>query len=216
MSEKGWETGVVAICGPTCGGKSTLERALLVEHGNTFEAIVSTTTREMRPGEVQGRDYRFVSKFEFSVYVERDMLIEWDEVSGEFYGVEKRSIERLTGTGKVGVAVVTPKGLGALERVCAEIGKRVVTVYVSAPTETLVKRLLERARSDREDRVGLYAERLRHLYTTQRNWRRGHDYDIVEEDFDTGNKSDVIAQIRQTATGAAAMALLESGLDVRH
>lgn len=216
ISEMHWETGVVAICGPTCGGKSTLERTLLVENRDVFEPIVSTTTRAMRPGEVQGRDYRFVSKFEFSVYLERDMLIEWDEVSDEFYGVEKKSVERLASKGKIGVAVVTPKGLEPLKRACAEIGKRVVTVYISAPSETLVKRLLERARGDRADRIELYAARLGHLFSTQRGWRRGHDYDIIEENFDSDSKLEVISRIKYATTGAGALALMDDGLNVRH
>lgn len=211
-----WETGVIAICGPTCGGKSTLERALLEDRGGIYEPIVSTTTRAMRPGEVQGRDYRFVSKYEFSVYVERDMLIEWDEVSGEFYGVEKRSIERLASKGKIGVAVVTPKGLAPLKSACLALGKRVLTVYVSAASRILVKRLMERARGDRSDRIELYAARLEHLFSTQRRWRKGYNYEIMEENFDADNMVEVISRIRHATTDAGGFALLDNGMHVRH
>jgi hypothetical protein len=63
--------GMVALCGPTCGGKTTLARTLIDRWESVFAPVVTTTTRLPRPGEIQGIHYRFVSRFEFEQHQAR-------------------------------------------------------------------------------------------------------------------------------------------------
>jgi guanylate kinase len=84
------------LSSPSGAGKTTIARKLLGEEGEDLRLSVSVTTRPMRPGEVDGRDYFFVDRAEFDRLVEADAFFEWAEVFGNCYGTPKAEIrERL-------------------------------------------------------------------------------------------------------------------------
>jgi len=70
---------------PSGAGKTTITRQMVAEHPS-LRLSVSTTTRPMRPGEVDGVHYRFVSKDDFRAAVARGQFLEWAEVHGNLYG----------------------------------------------------------------------------------------------------------------------------------
>jgi guanylate kinase len=83
---------MLMIVAPSGAGKSSLVDALLqADAGLTLS--LSTTTRAPRPGEVDGKNYRFVSKEEFTREKERGHFLEWAEVHGHFYGTSKPWID---------------------------------------------------------------------------------------------------------------------------
>ncbi len=83
---------LVVISGPSGSGKSTLV-ARLLEDSDDFTYSVSATTRSPRPGEVDGRDYFFVSREKFKEMIQNGDLLEWAEVYGRaFYGTPKEFI----------------------------------------------------------------------------------------------------------------------------
>jgi guanylate kinase len=73
---------LVIVSSPSGAGKTTLTRRLLTEHAPRLEFSVSHTTRPMRPGEVNGRDYHFVSTQEFESMVQRGEFAEHAFVHG--------------------------------------------------------------------------------------------------------------------------------------
>jgi len=81
------------ISGPSGAGKSTLCRRVLADLENV-EFSVSHTTRKKRKGEVEGRDYYFISKEEFERMINENKLAEWAVVHGHYYGTSKREIEK--------------------------------------------------------------------------------------------------------------------------
>ncbi|MCP5107947.1 MAG: guanylate kinase [bacterium] len=83
---------LIVISGPSGSGKSTLIRRLLKKHPETIFST-SHTTRAIRPREVNGRDYHFVSKKIFLEMVENDEFVEWAQVYGNYYGTSFREIE---------------------------------------------------------------------------------------------------------------------------
>jgi guanylate kinase len=188
--------GVIAICGPTCVGKSTLERAL-IEADPTFVPIVSLTTRPPRFGERAGRDYRFVSPFEFGQYLEYDRLIEYDEISGHLYGVHRDDIGRLVDSPQVGVVTMTPRGLAPLREACDAIGRRLLSVYLDGAPEQLLVRLLRRYRSEAEDRSAHYARRALQLLDSHAEWSAAYAYDLVNLDFEIESVADLVDTLRQ-------------------
>jgi guanylate kinase len=193
--------GVIAICGPTCVGKSTLERAL-VEADPAFVPIVSLTTRPARFGERAGRDYRFVSPFEFGQYLEYGRLIEYDEISGHLYGVHRDDIGRLVDSPQVGVVTMTPRGLAPLREACDAIGRGLLSVYLDGAPEQLLARLLRRYRSEAEDRSAHYAQRARQLLDSHAEWRAAYEYDVVKLDFEIESVADLVATVRQRVRSA--------------
>ena len=84
------------LSSPSGAGKTTIAQRLLREEGSDLSMSVSVTTRPMRAGEVDGRDYRFVDRAEFDRLVEADAFLEWAEVFGNCYGTPRAEIrERL-------------------------------------------------------------------------------------------------------------------------
>ena len=80
------------LSSPSGAGKTTLSRMLLAREPG-LEMSVSATTRSIRPGEVDGRDYFFVDKPKFQKMVEQGELLEWAEVFGNSYGTPKSQIK---------------------------------------------------------------------------------------------------------------------------
>ncbi len=84
---------IVVVSGPSGSGKTSLCKALC-DNNERYFLSVSTTTREIREGEQDGVDYNFVSREKFLEEIEHDHFIEWAEVHGNFYGTNKKDIER--------------------------------------------------------------------------------------------------------------------------
>ena len=84
--------GPVVVMGVSGAGKTTIARRLLDEEGSGLQLSVSVTTRPMRSGEVEGRDYFFTDRAGFDRMVEEDAFFEWAEVFGHCYGTPKAHI----------------------------------------------------------------------------------------------------------------------------
>lgn len=131
---------VFVVTGPSGAGKGTLIKGLL-ERVHGLEIAVSATTRPQRPGEVDGRDYWFLSDEEFTRRVEDDDFLEWvPYVSGHRYGTLRSEIDRIANDC---VCVLELELEGALA-VQGEI-ERSVTIFVAADVDELERRLRERA-----------------------------------------------------------------------
>lgn len=89
---------VFMVVAPSGAGKSSLVRALL-DHDRSIVLSVSCTTRQPRPGEVDGREYRFVSMEDFLAMRAAGELLEWAEVHGNFYGTPRDRIDAATRAG---------------------------------------------------------------------------------------------------------------------
>ncbi|HZG37980.1 MAG TPA: guanylate kinase [Nodosilinea sp.] len=82
---------LIVFTGPSGVGKGTLLRSLRHRYP-ALKLSVSATTRQPRPGEVEGQDYFFVSREDFQTMVEREELLEWAEFAGNLYGTPKSSV----------------------------------------------------------------------------------------------------------------------------
>jgi len=83
------------VSAPSGAGKSSLISALLEKNPNSdLQVSVSHTTRDPRPGEVDGEHYHFVSVEEFKSSIEDGVFFEWAEVFGNYYGTSRKVIEQ--------------------------------------------------------------------------------------------------------------------------
>jgi len=89
----------IVLSAPSGAGKTTIARRLVGDLDH-FTFAVSATTREPREGEVDGRDYHFVSRERFREMIEGGQLLEWAEVHGEMYGTPRAYVERAASEGK--------------------------------------------------------------------------------------------------------------------
>ena len=132
---------VFVVTGPSGAGKGTLIRGLL-EQVPSLEVAVSATTRSRRPGEVDGREYWFLSDEDFERRVAAGGFLEWvSYVSGRRYGTLLSEIERIGADGRVCVLELELEG--ALRVQDEVLGS--VTVFISADVPELERRLRERA-----------------------------------------------------------------------
>jgi len=132
---------VLVVTGPSGAGKGTLIRKL-VERVPGIEVTVSATTRELRRGEENGREYWFLTDDDFLARVARGEFLEHVEyVSGHRYGTLRSELERIAANGHVPLLELETEG--AL-RVKHEVAGA-VTIFISARVEELERRLRERA-----------------------------------------------------------------------
>ena len=82
----------IVLTGPSGVGKGTLARAL-VERYPEIQLSVSATTRPARAGEVNGRDYHFLSRSQFEAMIRAGELLEWAQYAGNYYGTPRSSVE---------------------------------------------------------------------------------------------------------------------------
>jgi len=90
---------LVILSAPSGAGKSTIAKQLIAR-GQHLDFSVSATTRKPRTGEVDGRDYYFISETEFKQKIESDAFIEWAQVHNNYYGTLYSELERMWNVGK--------------------------------------------------------------------------------------------------------------------
>src|ERR1700736_6673139 len=93
------------LSSPSGAGKTTLSR-LLIKRIPGLKMSVSATTRPMRPGEVDGRDYHFIDKEKFEQMAERNELLQWATVFDNRYGTPRAPVEQALSAGQGGLVVI--------------------------------------------------------------------------------------------------------------
>jgi guanylate kinase len=124
---------LVVISSPSGGGKTTVTRRILEAHPDEAARVVTATTRQIRPGEEDGRDYIFMSPEEFEAKVAQNGFLEWAEVHGNRYGTPRDQVETLRQQGKTVMLVIDVQGAEAVRKAV----KDAVTVFISPPGSSL-------------------------------------------------------------------------------
>src|SRR5260370_31953837 len=117
------------LSSPSGAGKTTLSR-LLIERTPGLKLSVSATTRPMRPGEVDGRDYLFVDKSKFEQMVKRSELLEWATVFDNRYGTPRAPVEAALSAGQ---GVLFRNGRQGAHQMRAEAPADVVSLFIPPP-----------------------------------------------------------------------------------
>ncbi len=128
---------LVVISGPSGAGKSTICRELLRALPNS-RCSVSATTRPPREGEVDGRDYHFLSRAEFDRMVAAGELLEHAEYCGQGYGTPRRAVEQALARGEIVILAIDIQGAAQIAQQAPES----IRIFILPPTmETLQARL---------------------------------------------------------------------------
>jgi guanylate kinase len=161
------------VSAPSGAGKTTLCReARLRVPGLAYS--VSCTTRAPRAGEVDGSDFRFVSRETFTAMRDRGELAEWASVHGNLYGTPARPLESALREGRDVLLDIDTQGAAQLRRRYPEA----VLVFIVAPS---MRELEQRLRERRSDDGSAIATRLERARLEVPLWRR-YDYLIVNRD----------------------------------
>jgi guanylate kinase len=166
---------------PSGAGKTTLARALLATDPN-ITMSVSVTTRPPREGEVDGKDYFFISKDRFAAMRDGGELLEWAEVFANFYGTPKRAVELAIAKGRDVLFDIDWQGTQQLAQAMKD---DLVSIFILPPSgEELRDRLVRRA----QDSASIVAKRMAEASKEISHWPE-YDYVIVNENLaDTGAK----------------------------
>lgn len=165
---------MLVISGPSGVGKDTVARTLIERRPESFYFVVTATTRPPRQGEVDGRDYFFLSRDEFARMIDEDELLEYAIVYNDYKGVPKKQIRDALNSGKDVVMRVDVQGAATIRKLVPEA----IFIFLMAESEeAMVQRL--RARRSESDK-GL---QLRIATARQELKRMGEfDYRVINAD----------------------------------
>ncbi len=177
---------IVVISGPSGVGKSTIAQTVL-EKAPGLVRSVSLTTRDPRPGDVDGEDYHFVSPEEFAARRDEGGLLEWAEVHGNLYGTELRQVERQLAGGRSVLLEIDVQGGRSVKT--ARPGA--VLIFLLPPSDEVLETRLRGRGTDDEDVI------LKRLANARRELESAeyYDYRVVNNDLD-GCVSEVLGIIR--------------------
>ncbi|HEY2979960.1 MAG TPA: guanylate kinase [Anaerolineales bacterium] len=177
---------LIVISGPSGSGKDTVVQRMK-ERGLPFHFVVTATTRPKRANEEHGRDYLFVSKEEFARMIERNELIEYAIVYGDYKGIPKAQVREALASGKDVVMRVDVQGAETVRKLAPEA----LLIFVTTENEEeLVRRLQER-------KTETAAELALRIATARKELQRiqAFDYVIVNRDFQLDQSVDTIRGI---------------------
>ena len=163
------------IAAPSGAGKTSLLKALMARRPG-LEFSVSCTTRNPRPGEVDGRDYHFIARKNFEHLVGADEFIEHANVFGNLYGTRKSVVEAALAEGRDLILEIDWQG-------AAQVRKRLpeaVQIFILPPSRAELESRLRKRGSDPEDVI---ARRLQESTLEMSHWS-DFDYVIVNRKFD--------------------------------
>ena len=174
LSEKGV---LVILSSPSGAGKTSIARALVEENKN-FLFSVSATTRKCRPGEVNGREYHFLTVDEFRERINDDQFLEHAKVFGNLYGTPLQPVMESIDDGKDLIFDVDWQGGKQIRS--SSLSKFVISIFILPPSiKALQERLMKRAQDSSEtvkDRMTKSIGEIMH-------WKE-YDYVIVNNNFE--------------------------------
>lgn len=139
---------VIVLSGFSGAGKGTIMKHLISKYGDLYNLSISATTRNIRPGEEEGREYFFKSREEFDRMVEAGEFLEHATFNGNSYGTLKSYVDNISGQGKDIILEIEVQG--ALQ--VKEIYPEALLLFVTAPSgEELKNRLVGRGSEDCEN-----------------------------------------------------------------
>ncbi|MGL4475343.1 MAG: guanylate kinase [Shewanella sp.] len=191
------------VSAPSGAGKSSLISALLKDKPADMQVSVSHTTRQPRPGEVNGQHYHFVAVEEFTQLIEQASFFEWAQVFGNYYGTSRTVIEQTLAQGIDVFLDIDWQGAQQVKKLMPEA----IGIFILPPSrEELERRLTGRG----QDSAEVIASRMQEAVSEMSHYNE-YDFVIVNDDFDIAIKelNSIITSQRLTL---ASQTLRHSGM----
>lgn len=170
---------LLVMSSPSGAGKTTLSRALLASDHH-IRMSVSVTTRPPRPGELDGKDYFFISKERFFEMRDQGELLEWAEVFGNLYGTPRLPVEDALAKGRDVLFDIDWQGTQQIEQAMRD---DLVRIFILPPsTDDLRDRLIKRA----QDSASIVAKRMAEASREISHWAE-YDYVVINDDVETAS-----------------------------
>ena len=167
---------LIILSSPSGAGKSTLARRLM-GWDETLSFSVSATTRNPRPGEVDGHDYRFLEEADFKSLVADGQMLEHAHVFGNFYGSPMAPVAEAIEAGRDVLFDIDWQGAQQIRN--SDLGKHTLSIFILPPSiPELKKRLEGRA----QDSAEVIEKRMRKSWDEISRWD-AYDYVLVNDDL---------------------------------
>ncbi len=176
------------ISAPSGAGKTSLVKQLVKELDD-IQVSVSHTTRQQRPGEIDGRDYFFVSKQEFESMILDQAFLEHAQVFENYYGTAKQTVERHLDDGKDVILEIDWQGAQQVRSIFPQSE----SIFILPPSITILEQRLRNRGQDSEE---IIAKRMRAAVAEMQHFAE-YDYLVVNDVFEqalSDLKSIVIAR----------------------
>ena len=168
---------LVILSSPSGAGKTSIARAL-VKGNENFLFSVSATTRKSRPGEVNGREYDFLTVDQFRQKIKEGQFLEHAKVFGNLYGTPVQAVRDSISQGKSVVFDVDWQGGKQIRS--SSLSKFVISIFILPPS---IKELHDRLMNRAQDSSETVKDRMKKSIDEIMHWKE-YDYVIVNRDFD--------------------------------
>jgi len=162
------------VSAPSGAGKTSLVKAL-VDAQPQVRVSVSHTTRAMRPGEVDGVNYHFVSRDEFLARLERNEFLEHAEVFGNLYGTSQRWLEQTLAEGYDLILEIDWQGAQQVRRLMPQAK----SIFILPPTQEALRQRLNNRGQDSDE---IIEKRMREAVSEMSHYVE-YDYLVINDDF---------------------------------
>jgi guanylate kinase len=162
------------VSAPSGAGKTSLVKAL-VDAQPQVRVSVSHTTRAMRPGEVDGVNYHFVSREEFLARLERNEFLEHAEVFGNLYGTSQRWLEQTLAEGYDLILEIDWQGAQQVRRLMPQAK----SIFILPPTQEALRQRLNNRGQDSDE---IIEKRMREAVSEMSHYVE-YDYLVINDDF---------------------------------
>jgi guanylate kinase len=180
---------ILVLSGPSGCGKSSMLKKLFDEFDNYYFSI-STTTRDIREGEVEGRDYYFIDKEQFEKDIEEEMFLEWAVVHGNYYGTSIRPVLDALQEDKLVIFDIDVQGYKIIKE---KLDNFTTSIFITTPSHNCLQvRLINRKTDSKE----VIERRLDNAYEEMKHIK-SYDYFIINDDLDKA--SDLLISIAKTS-----------------
>jgi guanylate kinase len=179
---------LIVLSGPSGAGKDTVVQRMK-ERGLPFHFVVTATTRPKRPNETHGQDYLFVSKEEFAGMIERNELIEYAIVYGDYKGIPRTQVREALNSGQDVVMRLDVQGAETVRKLAPEA----LLIFITTESEDELVRRLQQRKTETSDSLAI------RIATARRELKRveAFDYVVVNHDFQLDEAVEMIRAIIQ-------------------
>ncbi|MCR5705594.1 MAG: guanylate kinase [Acholeplasmatales bacterium] len=176
---------LIVLSGPSGVGKGTVRKALFNMPGHNLEYSISMTTRKQRPGEVDGKDYYFVSREEFEKRISEGKFLEYAEFVGNYYGTPLDLVNEKLAKGNEVVLEIEVQGALQVREKCPDA----VFIFLAPPSK---QALYDRLRSRGTESEDVIEQRVQ---KANKEFQLAYKYDYIVVNDTVENAADRIMAI---------------------
>ena len=172
MADKGL---LVVVSGFSGAGKGSITKRILQKYDN-YALSISATTRDPRPGEMDGQDYFYKTQKQFEKMIDKDELIEYASYQGNYYGTPKAYVEKQLNSGRDVILEIEVQGATKVKELLPDT----VLIFVTPPSAAELRDRLTKRATESADQI---RGRLRRA-VVEAEYMPTYDYILVNDDLE--------------------------------